>query len=467
MKSRNWLPPAVITGAVLLGYLNAFRGAFQFDDFNVIVDNPAVHSLTAWLADAPRGIRSFLKLTYAMNWKWGPGPFGFHLFNVAVHTANAILVYHLSRRILATRVGPPNDPSSVGSLFAALLFAVHPVQTEAVTYISGRSMSLMAFFYLGSLLTYVQGTENGNRLRLYVASPALFLIAVLAKEVALTLPVALLLWEVSSGGFRNRWKAVARRQAAHWIVLICAAAAVILHPAYRDLVGYGLASRTIGRNLLSQVHGVSYLISRMVMVHRLNIDPDLPVLDAWNPALAAEAVFLLSVFALGCASLRKSPVLGFGILWFFLQMLPSNSFIPRLDIANERHLYLASWGIFLAAGYGVERARSMRFAAGRRIPAAVLLLAVLLAGFTIDRNRAYGSEVALWEETVRLSPGKPRAHNNLGYAYQLAGMPEKAERSYRETLRLDAGFRVARGNLAALEKVKREGNFLTKGERAY
>jgi Flp pilus assembly protein TadD len=96
-----------------------------------------------------------------------------------------------------------------------------------------------------------------------------------------------------------------------------------------------------------------------------------------------------------------------------------------------------------------------------------MFAAVLLAGFTVDRNRAYRSEVALWEETVRLSPGKPRAHNNLGYAYQQAGLPGKAARSYRETLRLDAGFRVAQGNLATLETLERGGAFLKTGERAY
>ncbi len=467
MKPGDWFPPLAIGGGVLLGYLNSLHGSFQFDDFNVIVNNPSVHSLSAWLADAPRGIRPFLKLTYAFNWKFGPGPFGFHLFNVAIHAANAILVYHLSRRVFAGKGREENVFSSIGPWFTALLFAVHPVQTEAVAYISGRSMSLMSFFYLGSLLTYLRGVDSRNRLLLYAASPALFLVAALTKEVALTLPAALLLWEASFGGFRSGWRAIARRQAAHWGILSCAAAAVLLHPAYRDMVGYGLASRAIGQNLLSQVHGVAYLLSRMVMVHRLNIDPELPVLEAWTPALAAEAVLLFSLVALGWAALRKSPVLGFGLLWFFLQMLPANSVIPRLDIANERHLYLASIGIFLSAGFGAERLRTMRFPAGRWIPAAAMAVVVLLAGFTVDRNRAYRSEVALWEETVRLSPGKPRAHNNLGYAYQLAGRPGEAARSYRETLRLDSGFRVARGNLAALEKLVREGSFLPKAERAY
>ena len=464
MTTRSGFAPAVILGAALLSYFNAFRGVFQFDDFNVIVDNPAVHSLAAWLADAPRGIRPFLKLSYALNWRCGPGPFGFHLVNVAIHGANAVLVYRLSRRLFALRATARDAVSPAGAWFTALLFAVHPLQTESVTYISGRSMSLMAFCYLASLLTYVRGVEANSRFWLHAASPALFLTAALTKEAALTLPLALVLWEACHGGVRDRWKAVARRQAAHWIVLGCAVAAMFGHPGYRRLIGFGLASRAVGENLLSQVHGVAYLLSRAVWVHRLNIDPELPVRTGWTPALAGEALLLLSALAAGWVALRRSPVVGFGVLWFFLQLTPSNSVIPRLDVANERHLYLASWGIFLCVGYGLERLRSARPGAARWVAATAAACVILLGGFTVARNQDYRSEVALWEATVRRSPGKARAHNNLGYAYQLAGLPRDAARSYREAIRLEPGFGIALGNLATLERMERE--LLRKGGRA-
>ncbi|HEX7519195.1 MAG TPA: hypothetical protein VF325_02845, partial [Candidatus Deferrimicrobium sp.] len=163
-------PFLLLAGAVAVVYLNSFRGVFQFDDYNVIVDNGGVHNWGAFLAGLPRGIRPLLKLTYTLNWISGLGLFGFHLVNVGLHAANAVMLF-----FLASRIGGPSV-SRFAALLPALLFAVHPVQTEAVTYISGRSVSLMAFFYLGSLLAYLRGRARGSRFLLYLASPILFLL---------------------------------------------------------------------------------------------------------------------------------------------------------------------------------------------------------------------------------------------------------------------------------------------------
>jgi hypothetical protein len=269
------------------------------------------------------------------------------------------------------------------------------------------------------------------------------------REAAVTLPAALLLWESSRPGERATAALIARRQAAHWAILAFAGAAILLHPVYGHIVGSGFSSVAPGGYLPSQIHGAAYLASRLAMAHRLNIDPDLRVPPGISPVVAAEAALLVLLFALGVAAFRKVPAAGFGILWFFLQLAPTNSVVPRPDIANERHLYLADWGIFLCVGWGIGRLRAARIPRWTWAPAAVLAV-FLLAGLTIGRNRSYRSEVALWEDTVRLSPGKARAHNNLGYAYQISGMRERAMASYREALRLDGNFRLAKGNLAAL-----------------
>ena len=449
MSRARWAAPAALLGGVLIGYANAFSGAFQFDDYNVIVHNPSVHSLAAWFSGLPDGIRPLLKLTYALNWTGGPGLFGFHLFNVAIHAANVFLVYALSRRMTVRGGEDAGGSDAAVPLAAALLFAVHPVQTEAVTYVSGRSMSLMAFFYLGSLSSYARGAETGRRILLHLVSPLLFLLALMTREAAVTLPAALLLWESASPGERIRPAVIARRQAVHWAILACAGAAILLHPVYRHILGSGFSSLAPGQYLPVQLHGAFYLLSRLAAPHRLNIDPDLRIPPGWSPGVAAECAALLSLLALGIAVFRKSPAAGFGILWFFLQLSPTNSVVPRPDIANERHLYLACWGIFLCVGLGIGRLRAAGVPRWKWAPAAVLGV-FLLAGLTIARNHAYRSEVALWEATVRLSPHKARAHNNLGYAYQLSGMREKAIGSYREALRLDGDFRLAKGNLEAL-----------------
>jgi len=222
-------PLLLLAGAVAVVYLNSFRGVFQFDDYNVIVDNGGVHTWGAFLAGLPRGIRPLLKFTYTLNWTSGLGLFGFHLVNVGLHAANAVMLF-----FLASRVGGPSV-SRFAALLPALLFAVHPVQTEAVTYISGRSVSLMAFFYLGSLLAYLRGRERGSRFLLYLASPFLFLLAAASKEVALTLPFALVLCEAARWE-RTGWKETLRAQAVHWGLLVALFVLFLAHAGYGQLL---------------------------------------------------------------------------------------------------------------------------------------------------------------------------------------------------------------------------------------
>ena len=129
--------------------------------------------------------------------------------------------------------------------------------------------------------------------------------------------------------------------------------------------------------------------------------------------------------------------------------MPTNSFIPRLDVANDRQLYLASWGLFLAAAAGADLLRGKSGARSVTTIAAVLVIA--LGGITVSRNTVYRSEVALWEDSARKSPGKARAWNNLGYAYQQAGRLRDAEAAYLRALQVDPGYALARGNLRELK----------------
>ncbi len=457
------LSSVLLVGAVFVAYLNAFQGDFQFDDYNVIVNNPAVHSLSAWFADL-RGIRPILKLTYALNWTSGLGIFGFHLFNVAVHAVNAVMVYLLLRRLAGGESFVENTAADrrpgnnlyfyqrpPWELFAAMVFAVHPVQTEAVTYISGRSMSLMACFYLGSLLAYIRGRERGSGVWLYLVSPGLFVLALLTKETAVTLPAALLLWEAAGRSRRESVRSILRAQAGHWAVLLAGFALLAVHPGYTAFLSSNFAIRGPSENLLGQIDGVSYLLSRLVWPVSLNIDPVFPAASGWTWGLAGKALVLGSLLTAGTWSLRRRPWLGLGILWFFLHLLPTNSIVPRLDVANERHLYVAGLGLFFAAAVQL-REWSLRLAPGRRIVrAAGGAILIVLGLLTVLRNHDYRSEIALWESSVRADPLNARAFNNLGHSYALAGESEKAGRAYREALRLHPGYDLARRNLAILE----------------
>jgi hypothetical protein len=420
----------LVVGIACLAYTSAFGGVFQFDDYGVIVDNPAVHSWSGWLADLG-GLRPVVKLANTIDWTSGLGVFGFHLVNVAIHAANAALVYRLFARFVGRNA----------ALIAALLFAVHPALTEAVTYISGRSTSLEATFYLGSLLAYLHGRDAGSKWWLYVVSPLLFALAFFTKEIAVTLPFALVLVELTGPARPG----AARAQVVHWLMLAGCGAVLIAHRSYAASMAYSFEVRSVHDNVLTQIEGVWYLASKLAWPSHLDIDPALPVVSTWSWTLAAKAFVLVVAGVVGLANLRRRPWLGLGIVWFFLHLAPTNSLVPRRDVVNEREVYLAACGVFLVAGVVLAR-----FGAKLRSGLVVAILVALVVVTTV-RNRDYRSEVALWERATSDAPTNARAFNNLGYAYELEGEPLAARRAFEEALRLRPDYPKARNNLLGLE----------------
>jgi protein O-mannosyl-transferase len=443
------MPVLLLAAVVTIAYLNTLNGPFLFDDYGVIVDYAPVHSFSGWLGDLSHGIRPFLKLTYLINWISGLGAKGFHAFNLFIHACNSVLVYYLTSE-LAERWQINHGESSLNNpaLLTSLLFALHPVQTEAVSYICGRSSSLMAFFFLGSVIAYLHGEKSGNRFQLYFLSPILFLLAVATKETALILPFVLLL--LGSTKKVERWPAIVGRQAVHWAIFLGAIITVTAHPRYARLLWISMDTRSLHDNLLSQINGVTYLLSRLVLVHRLNIDPDLPVLRSWTPILFLQLSIIAAMVAMAILAQKKRPWIWFGVLWFFIALLPTNSVLPRFDVANERHLYLAGFGIYLIAGIELGRIGMLSNIMGKSCIVAIFLI---LATFTIDRNRAYLSNVAMWEATARLSPGKSRVFNNLGLSYELDGKRDKALAMYEKAVRLDPANGIANNNLSRLKGI--------------
>jgi hypothetical protein len=420
-------PIALLAAVAVMAYLPSLIGPFHFDDYNVIVNYPTVHSWSTLSERAGAGVRAVLKASYVLNWTLDPGPLGFHVVNIALHALNTVLLFFIGKRLIPDNV---RNYSVSPALLAALLFALHPMQTEAVTYISGRSSSLMATFYLGALLAYLRGAH-------WTLSCLLFVLAMATRETAVTLPAALLLIELCRG---TAWRAIVQRQAAHWLLLAAGAVVVLMNQRYFDLLAYGYGERSLGDNLLTQIGGVSYLVWHLVALHDLNIDPALPTLTEWTPALAFQGLLLSALLALGIANIRRRPWLAFGILWFFLQLAPTNSIVPRLDVANDRQLYLACWGLFFALAVQIEVPR-----------AAVVALCLLFAGASVLRQLDYRDEITLWEASVRSSPWNARAHNNLGYAYYQAGRKPEARREFETALMLDRTEKKARANLVLLD----------------
>jgi protein O-mannosyl-transferase len=424
--------------AGLAAYANGLAGTFQFDDHNVIVNTERVHSLSAWWqATSHGGLRPLLNLTYTLNWLGGEGsPFGFHVFNLLVHLVTTACVFALARSFL--RRCPPATDIDITAAWAALLFAVHPLHSEAVTYICGRSSSMMTLFYLGALVYYARAEEGLVRHRL--AAISLFVMAVLTKESALLFPFALLAWDWSTG---TPWRLALHRQWPFWAMCLVVLLALLQHRGYWSLMNESIDARDLATGLPTQLHSSAVLLGKLFWPTSLNIDPDWPRLATLSDALP-QALLFVSLAALATWQRPHRPWLALALLWLLVHLLLPNVLFPRADIANERQMYWADWAVFLCVAVEVQRVKPTT------AWAVVMSCAALLGSVTCQRNIDYRSEIALWQDTARHSPDKARVFNNLGYAFQSEGRIDEARQAYQHALALQPDNVKAANNLERL-----------------
>lgn len=431
--------PVWLAALFALVYLHSMGGAFQFDDFNVIVDLATVHSLERWLADVGQGIRPLLKLSYLLNWISGWDLIGFHAVNLLIHGATVWLVYRLAQEFLAAKELLQSLP--LAPLLSAALFALHPANTEAVTYISGRSSSLMTLLYLAGLLAHALRPVGQGLWRTRLLVPMCFVMALAVKESAVTFPLALLIWDMACG---EKWKVGVRKGWTSWATLLMVAAYFLWNDAYRASAERSASFNSLTGNLATQAQALVYLMRQWALPLWLNIDPDLTVQHNLSGAMWGLG-FVLALLLVTVLTWRTRAWIGFALAWALLHLLFLHLFFPRLDVANDRQLYLAAWPLCLALVVELQLRLPTRIAAA--------LVAALLLGYamlTFLRNQDYQSETALWAQTVRVSPDKSRVHSNLGYAYQLAKKPVQARLEYLQALRLDPDNVKARLNLRRL-----------------
>jgi len=439
----------LVAAVAAVPFAAALAAPFVFDDEGEVVGS--VSPLASFGARLPHLGRPLLKVTYALGaWAHGASPAGFRLVNVALHAASAVLVFVLAERWLLARGRAAPGPARAAAFAGAALWALHPLAAETVTYVSGRSMGLSTALVLAAL-ALVARDEPPSRGRA-AAAFLLALLAPLAKETALVLPLLLVWWEATLGPRGVPWRDRARRLAP--VCAGAAAAAVVLAflPRHRELLGFSLAVRPPLEAVRGNVQAVPAMLGLWAFPWRLSIDPAKPLEWAWTegPTLLGLA-FLGTLAALAVIARRRAPWLAFAIGWTLLAFAPSNSFVWRLDPVGVRPLYLASVGpaILAAALVGAALAVQPR-GLGRAALACALTLACALGAGLAARNARYGSPVALWEDAVQKAPRNARAKNNLGFAYLAAGRLDDAERLLEAARDADPGMTQPECGLAAI-----------------
>jgi hypothetical protein len=433
-----------VLSAVTLTYANGLAAPYQFDDYRTILGNPAIQEATALLAALAGGIRPLLRVVQWLCWSVGGGaPWPFHLVNVIVHGLNTVLVAGLGGRLF-TCCGVPPATAQRAAWIAAAIFALHPVNTEAVTYISGGSVALATLFQLAALWAYDRHLLHGRPAD-WTLALLFFVCALATRETSAILPLLLMLWESLSGHGQDRARTRTLRLAPFWL-LLAVAAAVALPRGYGPFFAVSLETRGPFDNALTQIHAYGWLLGQFFLLAPLDLDPDLPVLHGPDALLALQALLLACLLAAALILGRRMRWATFCAAWGVLCFLPTNSLLPRLDVANDRQWYLP--GIALCWTLGVLAAELLARAPR---PALALIAAGLaaLAVTTALRNADYRSELALWQQTLAQSPHKPRVLNNYGVALRLAGHETQAQAAFLRALAYDPQFAPAQQNLDA------------------
>jgi Flp pilus assembly protein TadD len=430
---------AVALVLVLVAYSNGLGGAFVFDDIPLVRDAPHVRSLSSvgpmlalMAEDQGHGYRPVRTLSHMLEHRiFGLRPFGYHTTNVLLHALTCILLFFLARRL---------GLSPAASMASMALFAVHPVHTEAVTYISGRRDLLFSLFLVAGMLAYVRGVQERSRLLVLAALP-LYLLGVFSKEQGITLPAVLYLWEVLVNRSQDPWP---RRlvspllaQPAFWAAIWAGAGAFFL---YRGVLlprtfhpGWWGGSASANFATVLAVH-VRYLAVQLWPVDLLaDYSPHaFRIADGFRDGRALLGLGILaSSLALAAYTLRRYPLVALAIVTYWILLLPVSHLIPHHELAAEHQVYLPSGCLCLLAGAGVALLERRRTWAGAGL---LVLAAVLMTGLTISRNRVWHDGEALWSDTVARAPRCGRALLNLGLVYFESGELERAEPLLRRSI---------------------------------
>jgi protein O-mannosyl-transferase len=499
-RSSGWailLALALILLAAVAAYHNSFFGAFLFDDRPWIVENAGIrHLWPIWRvllppSDVLVGGRPVVSLTLAVNYALGgTNVWGYHAVNLAIHVLAACTLFSIVRRTLllpplSQRFGSAAMPLA---LVAAILWMIHPLQTESVTYVVQRTEALVGLFYLLTLYCVIRGATftsaystkslpggrppacgfadiadkqqpRGTRTRAifwYVGAVLACLLGMATKELMATAPLIVLLYDRTflAGSFREalrrRW-GLYLAMAATWSMV---AALLISTGFYGGTAGFAVHRFTCWSYLLTQPS---------VMVHylRLALWPSALCFDYnWPAAQTASEIVLPAIVVVGLLGLTawalvKRPAWGFLGAWFFVILAPTSSFVPIRDAAFDHRMYLSLAaltvglviGCWLVGQWLVRRGTiswpAARFAGGLL----AISVGAALGIVTFQRNTDYQSELSIWQDTVAKAPRNERARNCLGLALADDERLEEAIAQYRKALEIDPDYAEAHTNL--------------------
>lgn len=446
------LIPLLLIGILAISvYWNSLSGSFFWDDTFLIADNEAVkslsfHSIKAFFIDrnaypsAPGEIYKPLYLfSFALNYRLnGLNPMGYHATNLLVHLANSLLFYLLLIRL--------TDNARL-SLISSLIFALHPIHTESVSWIKGRDDLLALLLMQLSLLAYIIGSDINRKILYICLSIVAYIMALLFKEMAVTFPGILLLYDLLLKGGKPHIS----RYIPYLII-------TLLYLSLRTYVLGQIAGTErwtggITETTYTIIKSIGFYIKLLLLPINLCSDyGSYPFTN--NPDIGVVlSAFAIAVFCLILYGIRKRRIVIFAILWFFLTLLPVLNIIPiKIGIA-ERYLYIPSIGFSVLIGFVLERSWVNKGIVMFFITAFVLIFYSI---GTLNRNEVWSDNSKMLKDTIDKFPGNARSHYNLGNLYKDRAEWDLALHHWKEATKFNPNHSEAHNQLGNLYLMKGE-----------
>jgi protein O-mannosyl-transferase len=440
--------PLAISAIAFITYARAIGFDFVFDDVEHILNNPLIYNFRPsqfWqLFSLPW--RAVPHISYALTYSiFGFNSAVFHLFNILIHVLNSVLVFGISR--LLAKQWLPQDRVQLFSVAAGMIFAVHPLHSEAVAYVWGRSSSLCALFSFGALLLVLFAlAKAGPKKIIYLACAVLAVfLAWKTKEEAITVPfvaagmVALMgSWRLASGLAFLPFVLIA----SQWRSLLHLRS-VVADNAELVVGGFTPSLNPLPYFLTSIKAAVCYYLKLYVLPVGQSADPYLkPVLGFGDASLLMSIAVLTALIFIGIL-MHSKRLFVFGLLALLVSPLSSYAVMPLADVIAEHRIYAAGFGFAILTAWLLAHLPRHRYLA--------LAAIVAMLGFlTMLRIEVWANSLTLWRDAASKAPELARPHLNLGMAYQAAGAPDLAMTEYARALSVNPRLAPVYVNMAGV-----------------
>ena len=446
-------------------YANSLQNTFVYDDVFTITDNyfirnwgnfPHLFTSEYFKSSGEATYRPVVTLSYFIDYSiWHLNPLGFHLTNVLLHTTSVLLVYFLLTAFVKDKVVP---------FLTGVLFALHPILTEAVNGISYREDILAVIFFLCSIFSYIQSNRHPNKYAfLYPISLLSYLIALFSKEMAITLPFIILLFD----WVFNCSATIKKNAIKYYLGFILVS---IFYLSIRFIWLYNPVEKQIvhpDNSFLTSIFTMPKIFCAYIklLFFPISLNADYIITHTKNPMAVTFIVSIAFLSVIGIITYRfyyYSKSLFFLSLWFYITLLPTTNIVPIANIMAERYLYLPSIGFFAILAYiPIKIWRRLCLLISEKdlykksfaneiinftiykpvlitTSLLILILTIPYSISTIKRNMVWINPLVFWSKTIELSPRSSRAHNNLGMIYNNIGKLDLAIREFQTAVFIES-----------------------------